>query len=436
MTRIPLQREGISIWTLACLCLCFSSACAFAQTTRPELGFALHDGETVVFYGDSITAQRLYTRFVEDFVLTRYPDLHLKFVNAGVPGDQVSGGYAGKMNERVQRDVQPFHPGMITVMLGMNDGWWGTESPQVDEFFKKGYEDLLTTLQKVAPTAALTLIRPSPYDEITHDTEFPLYSRVIDDLANDVTKIAAERQASRDGKVFLADFHQPLIDALKRAKVQSPAIAALIVPDRIHPSETGHWIMAAELLRTWHINPIVSSLTIHAGNTSVPPSVIERQRTTINRLARTSTGLQWTQQDDDLPLPFDFNNALIELLPSISQVGDLDQQMVKAQGLDAGSYDLMIDGKVRATFSSTELNTGVNLALIKTPMVDQARDIDYIQTQRMQLDQARFVLSADVKEGGAYWIAENKLRQAEDQLTTEIRKQLQPKPHTFELRKK
>src|SRR5580704_13036640 len=58
---------------------------------------ALHDGDRVAFYGDSITAQRLYTRFVEDFVLTRYPDLHLTFVNAAVPGDQVSGGYAGTM---------------------------------------------------------------------------------------------------------------------------------------------------------------------------------------------------------------------------------------------------------------------------------------------------------------------------------------------------
>jgi lysophospholipase L1-like esterase len=433
--RNRLQREGISIWTVACLSMYFSGSLACAQTDKPTRGFALHDGETVVFYGDSITAQRLSTRFVEDFVLTRYPDLHISFVNAGVPGDQVSGGYAGKMNERVQRDVQPYHPGMITVMLGMNDGWWGAESPQVDEFFKKGYLELLTKLQEVAPSAALTLIRPSPYDEITHDTEFPLYSRVIDDLANDVAKMAIERQTLGDGKVFLADFHQPMIDALKKAKAQSPAIAALIVPDRIHPSEAGHWIMAANLLRTWHINPIVSSLTIHAGTTSLPPSVIDRQRTTANSLARTSTGIQWSQQDDDLPLPFDFNNALIQLLPNISQIGDLDQQVVKALGLDAGRYDLLIDGKVRAVFSSAELSAGVNLALIKTPMVDQARDIDYIQNQRMQLDQARFVLSADVKEGQLYLIAEDKLRQAEDQLTIEIRKQLQPKPHTFELRK-
>src|SRR5277367_1150747 len=65
--------------------------------------FVLHDGDTVVFYGDSITAQRLYTKFVEDFVLTRYPTMHVRFVNAGVGGDTVYGGYAGTMAERVRR---------------------------------------------------------------------------------------------------------------------------------------------------------------------------------------------------------------------------------------------------------------------------------------------------------------------------------------------
>src|SRR5580658_3281360 len=56
---------------------------------------ALHDGDRVLFYGDSITAQRLYTRFVEDFLLTRYPELQVSFFNAGVPGDTVYGGYTG-----------------------------------------------------------------------------------------------------------------------------------------------------------------------------------------------------------------------------------------------------------------------------------------------------------------------------------------------------
>jgi lysophospholipase L1-like esterase len=413
---------------LSSLIICFLvTACA----VLPAQQFALRDGETVVFYGDSITAQRLYTRFVEDFVLTRYPNLHIKFVNAGVPGDQVSGGYTGAMAQRVQRDVQPFHASMITVMLGMNDGWWGTESPEIDVAFRKGYTKLLDILHQAAPDAAMTLIRPTPYDEITHGTEFPQYSRVIDDLADDVSKIATERRWAAGNKILLADFHRPLIDALERARTQSPQLAPLIIPDRIHPTEIGHWIMADQLLSVWHVDPIVSSITLSADKARV----LDAQRTTISQLQKTATGLQWTQQDRALPLPFDFNNGMISLLLNISDIAQIDQQTLRVEGLEIGHYHLLIDGKIIATFSSHELKAGVNLALYKTPMVDQARDIDSTEFQRMQLDQARFVLSADLKEDSASLIAEDKLRHAEDELALEIEKKRIPGSHKFELRR-
>jgi lysophospholipase L1-like esterase len=335
------------------------------------------------------------------------------------------------MAQRVERDVRPFHPEMITVMLGMNDGWWGTESPQIDIAFKKGYGELLDALRKAAPNAALTLIRPSPYDEITHGTEFPGYSRVIDDLANDVSKMAEEGRASGDSKLLLADFHQPMIDALERAKTRAPQLAPLIVPDRIHPAEIGHWIMAAQLLSAWHMNPVVSSLTLNSSSIQS----VEAQRTTISQLIKTAAGLQWTQTDEALPLPFDFNNAMIPLLLSISDIAKADRLILRVQALEAGRYQLLIDGKAISIFSNEELASGVNLALYKTPMVDQARDIDSTEYQRVQLDQARFILSADVKEDAASVAAEDKLRQAQDQLAAEIQKKLKPSSHKFELRR-
>jgi lysophospholipase L1-like esterase len=137
MIRLTEQKCWMKRAGYAALALAACASSAFAQQ------FALKDGDTVVFYGDSITAQRLYTRDVEEFLLTRYPKLHLRFVNAGVPGDSVKGGYAGTLEERVKRDVVPFHPAMITVMLGMNDGGWGEESPEIDTAFQKGYREVL-----------------------------------------------------------------------------------------------------------------------------------------------------------------------------------------------------------------------------------------------------------------------------------------------------
>jgi lysophospholipase L1-like esterase len=403
---------------------------AAAQNVAVE-DFALKDGQTVVFYGDSITAQRLYTRFAEEFILTRYPDLHIHFVNAGVPGDTTYGGYAGAMKQRVQRDVAPSHSAMITVMLGMNDGGYVPESAKIDAVFRKGYSDLLDELERDNPNAALTVILPTPYDEISHGTEFPGYAKVIDQNAKDVAEIAAQRKVFNGKPITVVDFHGALVAALERAKVAFPELAPLLIPDRIHPADSGHWIMASTLLAAWNVNPVVSAVTISAERAMV----IARQRTSITKLNKTATGLQWTQLDEALPLPLDFNNAMTKVLLGVSNIAKLDEQMLSVDALPPGRYQLWIDGKSIAVFSREELERGVNLALLKTPMLDQARGIDWYEDRRATLDQARFILGAETTQKPDPTAAEDRLRAAEEELAATIRTKLPPKEHNFELRR-
>src|SRR6516165_12412630 len=49
--------------------------------------FPIHDGDHVVFLGDSITEQRLYTTYIEAYALTRHPQWKLWFRNVGWGGD-------------------------------------------------------------------------------------------------------------------------------------------------------------------------------------------------------------------------------------------------------------------------------------------------------------------------------------------------------------
>src|SRR6266700_604508 len=49
--------------------------------------FLIHDGDRVVFLGDSITEQRLYTTYIEAYALTRHPQWKLWFRNVGWGGD-------------------------------------------------------------------------------------------------------------------------------------------------------------------------------------------------------------------------------------------------------------------------------------------------------------------------------------------------------------
>src|SRR4029078_8670226 len=49
--------------------------------------FLIHDNDRVVFLGDSITEQRLYTTYIEAYALTRHPEWKLTFRNVGWGGD-------------------------------------------------------------------------------------------------------------------------------------------------------------------------------------------------------------------------------------------------------------------------------------------------------------------------------------------------------------
>src|SRR4051794_28081150 len=69
----------------------------------PEAGraeYALRDGDTVVFLGDSITAVRTYGKIVENYTLLRFPARTVRFVNAAWGGDTAAGGL-----NRPDRDV-------------------------------------------------------------------------------------------------------------------------------------------------------------------------------------------------------------------------------------------------------------------------------------------------------------------------------------------
>jgi hypothetical protein len=77
----------------------------FVCSLQAQAPFYLSNGDRVVFYGDSITDQRLYDAYVEAFVVTRFPKLNVTFVHSGWNGDRVSGGGGGPIDTRLDRDV-------------------------------------------------------------------------------------------------------------------------------------------------------------------------------------------------------------------------------------------------------------------------------------------------------------------------------------------
>ena len=413
------QRHAIAAGAFLALLLPLSLR---AQQPGPA-SFALRQGDRVVFYGDSITAQRRYTRLVEDFVVSRYPHMRIDFYNAGVSGDTVSGGHSGDIQTRLQRDVLPWRPTVVTIMLGMNDGRYTTKFDKNFQLYKTGYRKLVDEFKTDLPDARLTLIRPSPYDEIAHPPAIAGYNQVMLRYGDFVARLGAEQG------LRVVDFNRPVTDALRAGMKIDPRMAGSLLPGRIHPSLSGHWIMAAALVKGWNISPIVSSVTLDAARTDV----VNQQNTSVSGLTQKSDGLQWTQLDGALPLPLELNDTMIQFLLEISDLGSLDRQMLRVTGLSAATYSLEIDGKKIATFSRQELASGINLALYQTPMERQARSIGWTAEDRSKLSGTRFDLLSEGAKIPGNAAAVRVLNTLDQKMIDAEYKDAQPKPHTFTL---
>src|SRR6516164_4268423 len=107
------------------------------STALAEGPFAIKEGDRIVFYGDSITDQRLYTTFVESYIVTRFPSLNVTFVHSGWGGDRVTGGGGGPIDRRLARDVFAYKPTVVTVMLGMNDAGYQAFKQSIFDVYSK-----------------------------------------------------------------------------------------------------------------------------------------------------------------------------------------------------------------------------------------------------------------------------------------------------------
>lgn len=355
--------------------LALGTAIAVAQD------FHLKDGDRVVFYGDSITDQRLYTTFTETFALTRFPQRRIAFTHSGWGGDRVTGGGGGGINERLARDVVAYKPTVVTIMLGMNDGRSRAFDQQIFDMYSGGLRNIVRKLKADIPGVRITAIQPSPYDDVTQEPRFPGgYNEVLLRYSQFIQELAVAE------KLTVADLNRPVTAMLAKAKAESIDNARRIIPDRVHPGASGHLIMAAGLLKGWDAPSLVSSVEIDAA----AKRVTKQENASVAEVSF-GTVISWMQKDAALPMPVDLRDPVMSLAVRSSDFQEtLNRQILSVDGLVSGKYTLRIDGSESGTFDYDALAEGINLSALRTPMWDQAARVHALTLKHNNVHFARW----------------------------------------------
>jgi lysophospholipase L1-like esterase len=403
----------------------------FVSGQTRAVGFALKNGDRVVFYGDSITDQRLYTTFVETYVVTRFPKLEVSFVHSGWGGDRVTGGGGGPIDLRLRRDVFAYKPTVMTIMLGMNDGSYRAFDQKIFNTFAHGYHHIIDSVKEALPGIRITVIEPSPFDDVTQPPRFEGgYNAVLVRYSQFVKELAEQ------DKLNLADLNSPIVAALEKAKAADAELAKRIIPDRVHPGRGGHLLMAEALLKSWQAPALVSAVEIDVS----AKNVVETKKTRVSEL-KAGAEISWMQLDEALPMPVDLDDSVVALAVKSSDfIQAMDEQPLKVTGLSSKNYTLRIDGNEVGSFTKEQLAEGINLATLPTPMASQAEDvyeltlrhnnIHFLRWRQIQVPLARDH-TPEVQAAAKDLMAA--LDEEETGIVRQQRATAQPKPHQFQL---
>ena len=381
----------------------------------------------MVFYGDSITDQRLYTTFIETYVVTRFPRLKVWFVHSGVGGDRVTGGWAGSIDVRLPRDVIAYKPTVMTVMLGMNDGSYRGWDDGIFKTYSTGYQHIIDTMKRALPGIRITVMQPSPYDDVTRPPN-------IDDGYNAVLVRYGQfvkELGEREG-LLVADLNSPVVNMLEKAKAADPELAKNIIEDRVHPGPGGHLIMAEALLKAWNAPATVAAVEIDAA----AGRVTRADNAKVTGL-KCGSSLSWTETDGALPMPVDMEDKVMALsVRSSDFIATLDQEPLKVTGLSAARYTLTIDGEKVGSFTKQQLEEGINLATLPTPMAKQAAKVHDLTLKHNDIHFARWrdvqISLKDYKLAGEPAVVDS-LDKLEEQIVQLQRTGAKPQMRRYEL---
>lgn len=288
-------------------------------TAKPRL--EIRDGDRVVYVGDTFVERDQRTGYFETDLATRFPGTKFVFRNLGWSADTVRGlsrAYFDppeKGRERLIEQIQTLEPTVLIVGYGMADSLEGNDDPAA---FAQGYRQLLDDVAG----SVRTLVLVTPIKPQSFQGKLPVNAKRLPAYVDVIRTIAKERGA------VLLDFY-------------GDAAAQYPTENGLHPiapayAAVADWMVAKLGLEA--NSPVEVSL---AGG-----EVKQAQATTITGMATEGKSLTWKQKDQKLPL-------------AKAPTDKPSSWKFTVSGLEAGTYQLLENGKPVASGTAEEWKQGI-----------------------------------------------------------------------------
>ena len=308
---------------------------------------ALQSGDRLAICGDSITQYKIYSVYIEDYLLMCQPAPALQAMQFGLGGET-----SPKFLIRMQGDVLPFKPSVATLFYGMNDGGYVESDPAKLDAYRKAMTDVVKAL-KGNGTRFIVVGSPGVVDTTTFRRNDPaVYNKTLADLGAIAKEVAAQQ-----GAVF-ADVHAVMETAMQQTKAKYGPTYRFAGPDGIHPEANGHIAIAYAFLKALGCSGEIGTITVDLrGNTATGTDgqkIVSMQNGSV---AVESMRYPFCFHGD--PSKPDSTRGTIEFIP-FNQ--DLNRYLLVVKNATASKLNITW-GAQSKVFSSADLEKGINLAV-------------------------------------------------------------------------
>ncbi len=312
--------------------------------------FALRDGDTVVFLGDSITAAHGYSKLIEQYTLLRFPDRRVRFINAGRGGDTAAGGL-----QRLDRDVFSRGATVLTVAFGINDIGWGMKA---DAEHKQKYLDGIRGIVEACHqhNVRVFICSPAITAENPDTAENNFLQKMVDEGMALAKSLGGETINIQRG---MREIQRRIIAADKN-ETDPKKRTLLHAEDGIHLNDLGQLAMGYVMLKGLGAPAEVSSMVIdwRAGK------LTNTKGCRVEDIHTHPKGVDFIRRDDGLPLNLGMLGGLnFRFIP----IPDgLNRYLLTIANLPEGNYAIVAEGRTLGTASAAQLAAGLNISSMTT----------------------------------------------------------------------